>query len=139
MSGSQFDIPSLSVSANRNRAAPSPANEPRPEDPMNDLQLPEQLTSKRRGRTLWVVGLLVLAALVGAYFRFFATSKSEHPYRVSPVEKRAIRQTVEAFGSLDVLSRVYVPASRAGQLTNIAVKRGQLVEAGQELAKLDPT
>jgi HlyD family secretion protein len=105
----------------------------------DELQLPAQLTRSGTGWGRWLIGLAVLAALVGAYFRFARPSKDEHPYRTSAVEKRAIRQTVEAFGSLDVLSRVYVPAARAGQLTSILVKRGQEVQAGQELAKLDPT
>jgi HlyD family secretion protein len=109
----------------------------RPTGTSDDLQLPEQLTRPHRGWQRWAIGLLVIAALAAAYFRFFAPTKAEHPYRVSPVERRAIRQTVEAFGSLDVLSRVYVPAARAGQLTSIAVKRGQTVEMGQELARLD--
>jgi len=139
MSGSQFDIPSLSVSTDHRGEAGSVDDKAAPRGTTDDLQLPEQLTRPSRGWLRWVIGLAVLAALVGAYYRFAAPGKAEHPYRVSAVEKRAIRQTVEAFGSLDVLSRVYVPAARAGQLTSIAVKRGQLVQAGQELAKLDPT
>jgi HlyD family secretion protein len=139
MSGSQFDIPSLSVSADRKRGDAVVMDKPRPADPTNELQLPEQLTTRRKGRLYWALGLLLLAGAAGAYWRFFATGEAEHPYRVSPVERRAIRQTVEAFGSLDVVSRQYVPAPRAGQLTSVAVKRGQLVEAGQELARLDPT
>jgi len=148
MSGSQFDIPSLSVTSEANtaerktpvaRGEAAALEKPRPAGSTDELQLPEQLTKPRRGWQRWLIGLLVVAALMGAYFRFFAPQKAEHPYRVSPVEKRAIRQTVEAFGSLDVLSRVYVPAARAGQLTSVLVKRGQQVQAGQELAKLDPT
>src|SRR5688500_8048352 len=50
---------------------------------------------------------------------------------------RSIRQTVEAFGSLDVVSRWYVPAPRAGQLSEVFVRRGTNIEAGQPLAKLD--
>jgi HlyD family secretion protein len=101
--------------------------------------LPERLTAPNRHRARWVLALIVLALLVVGYFRFFAPTKPSHLYRVSPVERRAIRETVEAFGSLDVLSRVYVPAPRPGQLTSIAVKRGALVEKDQPLARLDPT
>lgn len=105
----------------------------------NELQLPEQLSSPRRNKRRWLIGAAVLALGVVAYFRFFAPAEQEDLYRVSPVERRAIRQVVVAFGSLDVASRVFVPAARAGQLTSVTVKRGQLVEAGQELARLDPT
>jgi HlyD family secretion protein len=144
MSGSQFDIPSLSASAQRKTPGEkildaASVEKPRPAGSTDELQLPEQLTKPGRGWLRWLIALLVVAALAGAYFRFLAPAKAEHPYRVSLVEKRAIRQTVEAFGSLDVLSRVYVPAARAGQLTSVLVKRGQEVQAGQQLAKLDPT
>jgi HlyD family secretion protein len=122
-----------------NQARPTATSDASSDATSDDLNLPEQLTRPRRAWWRWAIGLLVVAALVGAYFRFFAPTKAEHLYRVSPVEKRAIRQTVEAFGSLDVLSRVYVPAARPGQLTSIAVKRGQTVQMGQELARLDPT
>jgi len=128
----------LAVSADRSRGEAGAVDKARP-GTSDDLQLPEQLTKPNRGWQRWAIGLLVVAALAAAYFRFFAPAKAEHPYRVSPVEKRAIRQTVEAFGSLDVLSRVYVPAARGGQLTSIAVKRGQTVQLGQELARLDPS
>ena len=138
MSGSQFDMPSLSVSAHRDPAI-TPNEQQRPVDQNNELQLPAQLTAPRRGRWRWVLALVAVAAAAGAYYRFFAPRTAEHPYRVSAIERRGIRQTVEAFGSLDVASRVYVPAARPGQLTSIAVRRGALVEAGQELARLDPT
>ena len=66
---------------------------------------------------------MALAGLVAAYFYFRSASGAADTYRVSPVERRDIRQTVEAFGSLDVLSRVYVPAPRPGQLNEIYVRR----------------
>src|SRR3954469_20481404 len=101
----------LAISADRNRGEAESVDNARP-GTSDDLQLPEQLTKPNRGWQRWAIALLVAAALAAAYFRFLAPAKADHPYRVSPVEKRAIRQTVEAFGSLDVLSRVYVPAAR---------------------------
>ncbi len=138
MSGSQFDMPSLSVSTEREApigAAPVVA---RPEDPRDALALPDQLAGKRRGRRLWLIALAA-AVLIGAYFLFWKRSGPENIYRFSPVERREIRQTVEAFGSLDVLRRVYVPAPRPGQLSELYVRRGATVTAGQPLAKLDAT
>ncbi len=141
MSGSQLDIPSLSGAADpaSPHAAALAAPARRPEDPRDGLALPDNVTS-RRGRTRrWLLVLLLAAAAVGAYFAFVAKRAPASLYRVSPVERRAIRQTVEAFGSLDVVSRVYVPAPRPGQLTEIAMRRGAMVEQGQVLAKLDAT
>jgi HlyD family secretion protein len=132
MSGSQFDIPSLSVSAARE----APEGLPRAPDPRDALALPDQ-AGKRRGRLFWLVGLIVAGSVLAFYFLFWSRQGPNNPYRVSPVEVRSIRQTVAAFGSLDVLSRQYVPAPRPGQLTELYVRRGASVEAGAPLAKLD--
>jgi HlyD family secretion protein len=154
MSGSQLDIPSLHMSAARNTAQPELSDpsravdpnggdpnrvDPNRVDPNAELNLPERLTAPRRGRSRWILALIAAALVAGGYYSYQSQRKPEHLYRSSPVERRAIRQTVEAFGSLDVLSRVYVPAARPGQLTSVLVHRGALVEAGQPLAKLDPT
>ncbi|HTV24668.1 MAG TPA: hypothetical protein VMG12_38515, partial [Polyangiaceae bacterium] len=120
MSGSQFDIPSLSVSAAREApegGARAPV--PRPPDPRDALALPDQVAGKRRSRTSWLIAALAAGGLVAGYFFFWRTQGPSNPYRVSPAELRSIRQTVEAFGSLDVVSRRYVPAPRAGQLSEL--------------------
>jgi HlyD family secretion protein len=97
------------------------------------------MSEQRRGKRRWLIVLLVAAALVAGYFLFWSRPGPADVYRLSPVERRTIRQTVEAFGSLDVLHRVYVPAPRPGQLAEIYVRRGAMVTAGQPLAKLDAT
>jgi HlyD family secretion protein len=138
MSGSQFDIPSLSVSAARE--APDDGTRvpvPRPPDPRDALTLPDQVAGKRRARLSWLFIALGAVALLAGYFFFWKAQGPSNPYRVSPVEVRSIRQTVEAFGSLDVVSRRYVPAPRAGQLSEVYMRRGTSVDEGQPLAKLD--
>jgi HlyD family secretion protein len=138
MSGSQFDIPSLSVSGERNGPDGALTPPARPQDPRDALALPPPLATGARNRR-WLIGLLAVGLLAFAYFKFWGSGGPQALYRVSPVERRAIRQTVEAFGSLDVVRRVLVPAPRPGQLSEIYVRRGTLVEAGQPLAKLDAT
>ena len=99
--------------------------------------MPDQLAGKRRGRTTWLMLLGAAVVLGGGYLFFTRSQGPNNPFRVSPVEVRSIRQTVEAFGSLDVVSRRYVPAPRPGQLSEVYVRRGTMVEEGQPLAKLD--
>lgn len=139
MSGSQLDIPSLSVPEDQKSPRGAAPALDRPADPRDALALPTELTSKGPRRWIWIAALLAAAALAVAYFAFWRSPASENVYRLSPVERRSIRQTVEAFGSLDVVSRVFVPAARTGQLSEIYVRRGAMVEAGQPLAKLDAT
>lgn len=138
MSGSQLEIPSLPVSAER-ITPESALAPPRPGDPRDALNLPQQLTDGGGNKRRWLIALGVLGALALAYFELWAPRGPAALYRVSPVERRAIRQTVEAFGSLDVVKRVLAPAPRPGQLTEIYARRGTLVTAGQPLAKLDAT
>ena len=137
MSGSQFDIPSLSVPAAREASEEVRVAAPRAPDPRDALALPDQLAGKRRGRLTWLLLVLAAGVLAGVYFLFWSGQGPGNPYRVSPVEVRSIRQTVEAFGSLDVTSRYYVPAPRPGQLSEVYVRRGASVTQGQPLAKLD--
>jgi HlyD family secretion protein len=138
MSGSQFDIPSLSVPAAREASEEvSLPVVPRAPDPRDALALPDQLAGKRKGRLSWLLVLLAAVVIAGVYFLFWSGQGPGNPYRVSPVEVRSIRQTVEAFGSLDVTSRWYVPAPRPGQLSEVYVRRGVSVTQGQPLAKLD--
>jgi HlyD family secretion protein len=138
MSGSPFDIPSLPVAADQNSPEPAGPVMVRPGDPRDALHLPSQMARGRRRRR-WLIALLGVAAGVVIYLGFWTKTVAQVPYRTSPVERRAIRQTVEAFGSLDVVSRVFVPAPRPGQLSAIYVHRGATVEQGQALAKLDAT
>lgn len=137
MSGSQFEVPSLSVPAREAPDEGARAPVVRPADPRDALALPDQVTGKRRGRRSWLLVLLAAVGLLLAYLLFWGGQGPGNPYRVSPVEVRSIRQTVEAFGSLDVTRRWYVPAPRAGQLSELYVRRGASVEKDQPLAKLD--
>lgn len=137
MSGSQFEVPSLSVPAREAPDEGARAPVVRPADPRDALALPDQVAGKHRGRRSWLLALLAAAGLLLAYLLFWGGQGPANPYRVSPVEVRSIRQTVEAFGSLDVTRRWYVPAPRAGQLSELYVRRGASVEKDQPLAKLD--
>jgi HlyD family secretion protein len=100
------------------------------------LQIPE-LARKARLRRLLAL-LVVGAAGVAGYFVY---ARKEPPllerYRTDSVARRTIVQLVETTGSLDVRTRVEVPAPIPGRLISIAVRERDQVKAGQVLATLD--
>lgn len=101
----------------------------------NGLRIPDLSGKARRQRWVWVLLLLVA---VGAGIAYFTRPRAEADlYRFDRVERRTLIQLVDTSGSLDVRSRVEVPAPIAGRLTAIAVRVRQQVEKGQLLATLD--
>jgi HlyD family secretion protein len=92
----------------------------------------------RRARARRVVLWLVLLATAAATYAYYSQPEPvSELYRTDPVTRRSLVHRVEATGSLDVRSRVEVPAPIAGRLTEIHVVSGEKVEAGQLLASLD--
>jgi HlyD family secretion protein len=99
------------------------------------LQLPD-LSRRARTRKLVLLALL-LAASAGAYVYLTRPKPIAERFRTEAVTRRTLVQLVEATGSLDVRSRVEVPAPLAGRITSIAVEPRARVEKGQLLATLD--
>ena len=99
------------------------------------LQIPD-LTRRARTRRLLVAAVVVVAAGLAAAYAL--RPKSEPPlYRFDQVLRRTIVQLIETTGSVEVRSRVEVPAPVAARLTSIAVRVRQEVREGQLLATLD--
>ena len=99
------------------------------------LQIPELAKRARLRRTVWLALLTLAAAGTGAYY-----TRPKPPramYRTEAVAPRTVIQLVETTGSLDVRSRVEVPAPTEGRLMSIAVRSRDAVEKGQLLATLD--
>ena len=99
------------------------------------LQLPD-LSRRARTRKLLLLAVL-LAAGAGAYVYLTRPKPIAEHYRTEAVARRTLVQLVEATGTLDVRSRVEVPAPLAGRITSIAVEPRAHVEKGQLLATLD--
>ncbi|HVW27428.1 MAG TPA: efflux RND transporter periplasmic adaptor subunit [Polyangiaceae bacterium] len=121
--------------------APPPASVPRPvqQRPSSDsaLVLPDAVArppSKRR-RAIFLVLLLLAAGAVAAWT--LSMRAGEVHYRVAPVVRRTVVQTVEAQGRLGVASRFEVASPRVGRLVNILVAVGDSVSKDQPLAELD--
>lgn len=105
--------------------------------PKQPLAIPGHLTGGAPPwrRLLWLPAALALAGL--AYFQFWRKPEPESVYQVGRAELRDIRQTVEAFGSLEAKSRTLVPAPGGLILLEIRARAGQTVAEGEVLAKLD--
>lgn len=99
------------------------------------LQLPD-LSRRARTRKLVLLGLLLAAGAVGYVYVTRPAPEAER-YRTEPVARRTIVQLIEATGTLDVRSRVEVPAPLAGRITSIAVEPRDHVTKGQLLGTLD--
>ncbi len=100
------------------------------------LRLPELAGRARLRKWLTALVALIVLALLLAYFLW--PEPAAERFRTLAVSQRTLVQLVEAAGRVDVRSRIQVPAPIEGQLVAIHVKEGQLVEAGDLLAELDP-
>jgi HlyD family secretion protein len=99
------------------------------------LHIPELARKARLRRVLF--GLLLLAA-AGVGFAYYNKPKPvPEMYRLDQVATRLIVQQIETVGSVDVRSRVEVPAPVAGRIIAIHVQTRQQVKQGDLLATLD--
>ncbi|WP_135211282.1 efflux RND transporter periplasmic adaptor subunit [Vitreimonas flagellata] len=90
-----------------------------------------------RGRSLWVVGGVVVAALLA--WNVFGGKSDEDPYRTAEVSTGAITRVVSATGTLQPLVSANVGATVSGPITEVLVDFNSQVREGQVLARLDPT
>lgn len=120
--------------------APPPASVPRPVIPRSSsdtgLELPDTVGRPPSRRRTVVIALLVLIGIAVAWW-FISARSREVQFRVAPVVRRTVVQTVEAQGKIDVASRYEVPSPRVGRLVAIHVEVGASVTKDEPLAELD--
>jgi len=95
----------------------------------------------RQHRTLLINGGLVVVlagAGVGSYLAIQPSSSSSSVVTAT-VERGTVLATVSASGSVVPSRNLGLNFTTGGKLTNIYVKVGQHVNAGQKLARVDPT
>ncbi len=87
----------------------------------------------------WTRKLLIVVAivLVGAVLVVALTPK-RLPVETGVVDKGAMQVTVEAAGKMRVRHRYVVAAHVSGQLGRVALRPGDVVEEGKELANIKP-
>ena len=99
------------------------------------LSIPELARQARLRRLIALAVVLVGAVAAIVYYR--RPEPVVERYRTEAVTRRDVVQLVESTGTLDVRSRVDVPAPMAGRLLSNAVHEGDQVEQGQLLGTLD--
>ncbi len=103
----------------------------------------------------WIVIALVLLALVGGVWRALSARQQQKEAAATPtpaisqielaaqdvwtLQAREITQTLALSGTLKALNYAVIKAQVAGQLKEFSVREGDVVRAGQVLARIDPT
>src|SRR5246127_1362655 len=99
------------------------------------------LVSIWRHKGLLINGALVvtLAAAGGVSYVLIQPSSSSAPLQTTAVQQGTVLATVSSSGTLEAAQNLGLNFTTGGKITNIYVKVGQKVKAGQVLAKVDPT
>ena len=110
---------------------------------MNMQMPPPQVGAASRWR-IWLVGGVVLAALVGGYWYFSQDNAPVRkrstviPVRVGQVERRDMAVVEHTLGTVVPFTTVQVAARVQGVIDSTAFKEGQLVKTGELLFVIDP-
>jgi len=91
--------------------------------------------NKKLKRTLIVVGIL---AAGGVTYRLIAGKKEASEVSVEKSAYRAIVETVSASGKIQPETEVKIQSEVSGQIIELPVKEGDLVQKGQLLVKINP-
>lgn len=91
------------------------------------------------GKRLLIIAivLIVIAAAVGGYFKFFKTEEGGLQVETGPAERMTIVETVTATGRIQPETQVNISADVSGKIVRLEVEEGDQVEKGQLLLELD--
>lgn len=104
------------------------------------LNVPSALKSKKKRRR-WAVAAVLLVAIGSGLLglRQFKTAKRNLTPYVTEVRLGSLAGVITASGEIEAERRVNVSPKRQGQLLELYVDEGDKVEAGQPLARMDPS
>ena len=87
------------------------------------------------------IAVLALALVAGGvwWWQGSRASTGEGQWRTVPVERGDIRVAISATGTLSATSTVIVGSQISGQVTDVLVDFNDTVEAGQVIARIDPS
>ncbi|RZL86995.1 MAG: efflux RND transporter periplasmic adaptor subunit [Variovorax sp.] len=101
----------------------------------------------------WIVAALVMVLLIGGVLRAISARKAQQaavaapaaetvvqlsPADVVRVKRRELAQTLAVSGTLKAVDWAVVKARVAGELTGLTVREGDVVTAGQVIARIEP-
>jgi HlyD family secretion protein len=92
---------------------------------------------KRRGRSLVLVGVGVLAAALWGVSALTGGPPPVDPGRIATVDRGTLAVSVVATGRIEPITKVDIKAKANGIIERLLVDVDQMVEAGQVLAELD--
>lgn len=83
--------------------------------------------------------LISIIAVICAAVAIGKNLQNQNKYKLSPVERKTIVQTVEASGTINAVNTVTVGSQVSGMIKNIYVDYNSKVKKGQLLAQIDPS
>lgn len=103
---------------------------------MSDIRIIKQMKKKWVKRFVWLLVVVVLAAVV---WSLFFKPKDQMNFVTDDVRRSDITQTVNATGEIAAAQLVDVGAQASGQIKKLYVKLGQQVKKGDLIADIDST
>ncbi len=91
--------------------------------------------SKNLKRIIWIV-VIVIAVFVLA--KIFGNKNTKTEVSIEKSAKRSITETVSASGKIQPETEVKIQSEVSGQIVELPVKEGDLVQKGQLLVKINP-
>ncbi|OPZ84024.1 MAG: Macrolide export protein MacA [bacterium ADurb.Bin429] len=96
------------------------------------------MRTKRRP-TRWIIAILVIAAIAGFFIvRARQNGKQEPIISTAKVFRGTVTSSVSGNGILQPVTTVEVKSNVGGQIVELAVDEGDIVRAGQLIARVDP-
>lgn len=82
---------------------------------------------------------VVIIILISIIFSIFSKIESKPKYKLAPVEKKTIIQTVEASGTINAVKTVSIGSQVSGMIKALYADFNSKVKQGQLLAQIDPS
>lgn len=90
-------------------------------------------------RTVYIVGIIVVALVVSAYFLFAKRDSHKYEFRLDKVSKGDLMVYVTATGTINAVISVDVGTQVSGIVTKLFADFNSVVKAGQVIARIDTT